>query len=286
MGEQLLNFITTQCDLLSATVSPTVDTIGLHIVISLATIMLVWFGVQEALASAQGGPGFSMGKFLNFFMLITFAYCFVKFYDSAIPGIGYSLKNFISQGTTNLAQTIGHDAIGSMFQTIDGALAKSGPGLVMFTAPYMLVAYMCSQIMLSVLAALVSVILAYGAVAGTIVGLLGPIFIPFLVFDKLEFLFWGWLKAYLSFAFYKVVAAATMSVLGHLFVAYYANVSNFSNPIELIKNFPFLIMLIVVNVFLLLKIPVLTATIFSGHSGGHDAGVGIATAIATRGLMS
>ena len=31
-------------------------------VIALATIMLVWFGVQEALASAQGGPGFNIAK--------------------------------------------------------------------------------------------------------------------------------------------------------------------------------------------------------------------------------
>ena len=66
-------------------VSPSVDALGLHMVIALATIMMVWFGVQEALASAQGGQGFNMAKFLNFFMLITFAYCFVKFYDSTHP---------------------------------------------------------------------------------------------------------------------------------------------------------------------------------------------------------
>ena len=285
MGQQLLNFITAQCDSLTATMSPTLDGIGLHIVIALATIMLVWFGVQEALASAQGGPGFSMAKFLSFFLLITFAYCFVKFYDSSIPGIGYSLKSFISQGTTNIAQSIGQDAIGQMFQDIDGALAKSGPGMVMFTAPYMMVAYVISQLALCVLEALVAVILAYGALAGAIIGILGPIFIPFLVFDKLEFLFWGWVKAYLSFAFYKVVAAATMSILGHLFVSYYASSIDFTNPIAMIKDFPFLVMLIVVNIFLILKIPAITATIFSGHAGGHDAGTGIATSLAVRGLM-
>ena len=89
------------CDNLTATVSPSVDALGLHMVIALATIMLVWFGVQEALASAQGGPGFSIAKFISFFVLITFAYCFVKFYDSSIPGIGYSLKGFISGGTSS-----------------------------------------------------------------------------------------------------------------------------------------------------------------------------------------
>ena len=47
------------CDNLTATVSPSIDSLGLRMVVALATIMLVWFGVQEALASAQGGPGFS-----------------------------------------------------------------------------------------------------------------------------------------------------------------------------------------------------------------------------------
>ena len=285
MGNQLLTFIMHQCDSLTATLSPSVDAIGLHIVLSLATIMLVWFGIQEALASAQGGAGFNVAKFLNFFILITFAYTFVRYYDSAIPGIGYSLKGFISQVTTNLAQTIGQDGIQSMFQSIDTALAKSGPGMAMFTEPYMLFAYTITQIALSVLTGLVAVILAYGAVAGTIIGLLGPIFIPFLVIEKLEFLFWGWFKAYLSFAFYKVVAAATMSVLGHLFITYYAKLADFTSPLTLVKNLPFLIVLVVVNVFLILKIPAITASIFSGSSSGHDAGIGAVTGALTAGIM-
>src|SRR5215469_16679776 len=98
------------CDHLTATVSPSVDAIGLHMVIALATIMLVWFGVQEALASAHMGAGFNVARFLEFFLLITFAYCFVRFYDGSIPGIGYSLKGFISGGTSRVVDYIGHDS--------------------------------------------------------------------------------------------------------------------------------------------------------------------------------
>src|ERR1700722_3223564 len=105
----LLNWITQACSSLTSTVSPSVDAMGVHICVALATIMLVWFGVQEALASAQGGPGFSIAKFLNFFLLITFAYCFVKFYDGSIPGIGYSLRGFIVGGTSRIVDYIGHD---------------------------------------------------------------------------------------------------------------------------------------------------------------------------------
>lgn len=281
----VLRFITDGCDALSAASSPTVDAIGLHIVIALATIMMVWFGVQEALASTQGGPGFSVAKFLSFFMLITFAYVFVKFYDSAIPGIGYSLKGFIKEGSNNLADVIGTDATQSMLSSIHDSIAKSGPAMTIFTAPYFLVVYVFMQLMLGILAALISAIVAYGAVGSTIVGLLGPIFIPFLVFDKLDFLFWGWLKAFIGFSFYKVVAAAAMSVLSHFYLGYYQNLVDFTHPDTLVKNFPILVLLVMVNLFILLKIPALTASIFSGHSVGHDGGMGMATAMVTRGLM-
>ena len=134
------------CDNLTATVAPSVDALGLHMVISLATIMLVWFGVQEALASAHGGPGFSMAKFLNFFLLITFAYCFVKFYDGSIPGIGYSLKGFISGGTSSLVDYIGNDSTQEIQNTIRTALGQVGNLSPSFTEPYTLICTYTVQI--------------------------------------------------------------------------------------------------------------------------------------------
>ena len=74
--------------------------------------------------------------------------------------------------------------------------------------------------------------------------------------------------------------------MAQLYTRYYANLADFTDPVNLVKNFPLLILLVMVNIFILLKIPAMTATIFSGHSGGHDAGQGIAASLATRGLMS
>src|SRR6266496_346526 len=139
------------CDNLTATVSPSLDTLGLHMVIALATIMLVWFGVQEALASAQGGPGFSVSRFLSFFLLITFAYCFVKFYDSSIPWIGYSLKGFISGGTSSLVDYIGSDSTQEVQNTIHTALSKVGTMSPSLTEPYTLLCTFTVQLVLSIL---------------------------------------------------------------------------------------------------------------------------------------
>jgi hypothetical protein len=282
-----LMLIKNGCDNLTATVSPSVDSLGLHMVIALATIMLVWFGVQEALASAQGGPGFNVAKFLNFFLLITFAYCFVRFYDGTIPGIGYSLKGFISGGTSSLVDYIGNDSTQEVQDTIRTALAQVGDMSPSFTEPYKLLCSYTVQIVLSILTALIAVIVAYGAIAATIIGLLGPVFIPWMVFSKTDFLFWGWLKAFLGFEFYKVVAAATMSVMSHLLISYLTSgAMNVNSPEKLVTLMPALLMLCFIAGFILLKIPAMTAALFSGHTGGHDAGFGVATALAVRGLIS
>lgn len=275
------------CESLTATVSPSVDALGLHMVLSLATIVLVWFGVQEALASAHGGPGFNTAKFLNFFLLITFAYCFVRFYDGSIPGIGYSLKGFVSGGTSSIVDYIGSDSTQEVQKTVHTALAQVGNLSPTLTEPYTLLCTYTVQIVLSILTALIAVIIAYGAIGATIVGLLGPIFIPWMVFSKTEFLFWGWLKAFLGFEFYKVVAAATMSVMSHLLITYLTSgAMNIGDPERLIYLMPGLLMLCFVAGFILLKIPAMTASLFSGHTGGHDAGLGIAAGIAARGLIS
>ena len=134
--------------------------------------------------------------------------------------------------------------------------------------------------------ALISVIIAYGAIGATIIGLLGPVFIPWMVFDKTEFLFWGWLKAFLGFEFYKVVAAATMSVMSHLMISYLTSgAMNAGSPEKLVTVMPALLMLCFVAGFILLKIPTMTASLFSGHTGGHGIGMsGLISAAVLKGL--
>jgi TrbL/VirB6 plasmid conjugal transfer protein len=282
----LFQSIAQACQSLAAAVEPSISALGIHIVLALATIVMVWFGVQEALASAHGEAGFSMGRFLNLFMLLTFAYAMVNYYDSSIPGLGFSLKGFIDGGTINLVNLIGSDGSNAMLNEINAASSKTGPGLLnTMMSPYYAIVYFAMQFLLALLAAIVSAIVAYGAIAATIIGLLGPIFIPFLVFDKLDWLFWGWLKAYLGFSFYKVVAAATLNVLSHVLTNFYVQLGqSLSDPSLLVKTLPLLVLLVLVNIYILLKIPTMTHTLFTGGSGGHGGGLGIAT-MAIRGAM-
>ena len=281
MGTGLFDFIAQGCRSLATTAAPSITAMGIHIVLALATIMMVWFGVQEALASAHGGAGFSMGRFLNLFMLLTFAYAMVNYYDSSIPGLGFSIKGFIDGGTTNLVSLIGSDGSTTMLNQIHAASSKTGPSMLSsIMSPYYAIVYFVVQFLLAVLGATVSAILAYGAIAATIIGLLGPIFIPFLVFDKLDWLFWGWLKAYLGFSFYKVVAAATMNVLSYVLTTYYIQLGqSVSDPSTIVQTLPLLILLVLVNIYILFKIPTMTHSLFGGGISGHGGGLGVVMAL-------
>ena len=68
-----------------------------------------------------------------------------------------------------------------MLSEIHAASSKTGPSLLTTVmSPYYAIVYFVVQFLLALLAAIVSAILAYGAIAATIIGLLGPISSRFL----------------------------------------------------------------------------------------------------------
>lgn len=277
----LLDWINQGIDNLTLTSGPGIDALGFRIFVALLTTMMVWFGVQEALSSAESSRGFSFSKFVHFVVIASFAYTFIEFYDTPIPAVGYSFKQFIAVGATSVANTIGQDSVNQMNKTIADMQNQLGSGIVkaMMNTYYALTMVLV-QLMLGFFSATIAAIVAYGAIAAAVAGLIGPLFIPFLLVDKLSFLFWGWLRAFIGFSFYKVIAAAVLNVLGHLYQLYYMNLIPL-DPVTLVTKLPLLMLLILVNIYILFKIPAITSSIFSGHTGGHDGGFGL-IALASR----
>ena len=58
----LLDWINQGIDNMTQVAGPGMDALGFRIFVALLTTMMVWFGVQEALSSAQGGPGFNFAS--------------------------------------------------------------------------------------------------------------------------------------------------------------------------------------------------------------------------------
>jgi type IV secretory pathway VirB6-like protein len=94
--------------------------------------------------------------------------------------------------------------------------------------------------------------------------LIGPIFIPWFIVPKLDWLFWGWLKAFIGFSFYQVVASAFLFVFSQVVVGVFKVLGtlSLSNIVTLLPA-----LLTLVFVYGLHKIPELTASILGGRSG-------------------
>jgi type IV secretory pathway VirB6-like protein len=278
----LLDWINQGIDSMTQVAGPGMDTLGFRIFVALLTTMMVWFGIQEALSSAQGGSGFNFAKFVDFVIVASFAYTMIEFYDSTIPGVGYSFRQFITVGATDVARIIGADGLNQLNKTVNDMQSNMGANMIKAAMDtYYAIVIVLVQVLLAIYTAAITAIVAYGALAAAVVGLLGPLFIPFLLVDKLSFLFWGWLRAFIGFNFYKVVAAAVLSILGHLYQLFYMSLIPLE-PITLITKLPLLMLLVLVNVYLLFKIPAITSSIFSGHTGGQGGGGLGLVALASR----
>ncbi len=238
--------------------------IGQAMFLSLATIMIVWFGLKSGLSAGERGSGFHFGQFASLILMISFGYAMTQYYDVPIPGIGRSFYHLIIDQTEYLSTIIA----GAQLQNASDAISQyqsriQSPGLTDIAGN---VAYILDLIIMALWQAVAIVITIYGFVAQAICILVGPIFIPFFIVPKLEWLFWGWLKCFIQYAFYQVIAAATMFVIGNLVIYVLTQPPFFPVP-DPVTLLSLLTIVFLGGVYCLLKVPALTSHIFSGMSG-------------------
>jgi hypothetical protein len=238
--------------------------LGQGMFLSFATIMIVWFGVKNALGSSDGSGGFHFANFAALIMMIAFGFAMTQYYAAPIPGIGRSFYHLIIDQTSYLSDLL----TGTQLQNASDAINQyqgqiQSPGLSDFSGS---IAYIIDIAILAVWKAVAIIITAYGFVAQAICILIGPVFIPFFIVPKLEWLFWGWLKCFMQYAFYQVIAAATMFVMGNL-VVYVLTQPPFLPVPDPVSLLTLLIVVFLGGVYALLKVPALTNHIFSGMSG-------------------
>ena len=110
-------------------------------------------------------------------------------------------------------------------------------------------------------------VIAFGLIASAVCGLLGPIFVPFFIVPKLDWLFWGWLRSFIQYSFVPVVAIAFLMIFEQFVFRYVTTLPPMITQAE--YGVYALQAFAVVATFCLgiLQVPSLTQSIFSGSSG-------------------
>src|SRR6202522_2389442 len=246
------------------------DTMGQNLFRSFATILIAWFGIKSALASASGRPSFQFDHFASLLLTISFGFAMVNYYSAPIPGVGVSFHNLV----TNEAQFLSTQIDQAQLQTVVTQVANfearmDSPGWGDLFGPAV---YIIVTILLAAAQAIAIVVIAYGFIATAVCVLVGPVFIPFFIVPKMEWLFWGWFRCFIQYAFYQVIAAAVVYIIGNLMLgALSLPPAGALSTAELLSWFPVLFITFLASIYVLLKIPSLANHIFSGTSGGSSA---------------
>jgi TrbL/VirB6 plasmid conjugal transfer protein len=246
------------------------ETMGAHMFRGFAVILIVWFGVKSALASASGGmvPALHYDQFAGLLMTIAFGFGMITYYSHPIPGFGVSFYHLIIDQGLDLSNQLNHSIVQELWDRLTNLYwGMETPGLTIALNILEIIRYTVTILCILVAQAAVFAVIAFGYVAAAIAVMLGPIFIPFFIVPHMEWLFWGWLKSLIQYAFYPVVANAYVFVFGNLLIHFIdAHQPPYDGATILLLFFP-LVLLLIAFTYGILKIPSLVNSLFTGRSG-------------------
>jgi len=245
------------------------DAMGQNLFRMFATILVAWFGIKMALSAASGNHVLHFEKLASLILTISFGFGMVNYYNRPIPGIGSSFHNLVTDEAQFLASKIDQNQLQTVMDGVSNfetRLDSPGFGDILGAAIYVIII-----VLLAAAQAVTIVVVAFGFIATAVCVLVGPIFIPFFIVPEMEWLFWGWFKAFIQYAFYQVIAAAVVYIIANLLVGTLRlPPAGTLSTVQLMAWFPVLLITFLAAIYALLKVPVLTNHIFSGASGGSS----------------
>jgi TrbL/VirB6 plasmid conjugal transfer protein len=246
---------------------------GTRMYLAFATIMLCWFGIKMALGAGEFYAGMQFSRFASLVLMISFGFGMITYYSSPLPGIGIDFHHLITDQAQYLSTTISQNMIDTITTRISAFMGTiESPGLTLTVSTDLV--YWAIIILLALAEAIAIVVFAFGIIASAVCILLGPIFIPFFIVPQLDWLFWGWLKCFIQYAFYQVIAAAVIFIIGNILTAFMNLYGGRPIPVTEQESLVApLFIVIIASVYALIKVPMLTSHLFSGSSGGSAAGI-------------
>lgn len=248
------------------------DAMGQNLFRMFATILVAWYGIKSALSAASGKHTFQFDHFASLLLTLAFGFAMVNYYSTPIPGIGTSFHNLVTDEAQFLANRINQTELQTIVDRIGDFESRiDAPGVTDLLGTIL---YAVVIILLAAAQAISIVVIAYGFIATAVCVLVGPVFVPFFIVPKMEWLFWGWLRCFLQYAFYEVIAAAVVYIVGNLIIGVLTlQGTGTISTVQLIGWFPVLFITFLASIYVLLKVPSLTNHIFSGTAGGSSAGL-------------
>ena len=250
---------------------------GQGLFMAFATIVLCWEGIR--LMFSNDGLSDKMFDFAKVLLFVAFGYGLITFYESPLPGIGVSFSNLITDQTAYFQSVLEARAFDNIYQHFDDLSAHfMQPDAWSILANLI---YWTVLLLVAFAKAVSLAVIAFGLIASAVCGLVGPIFVPFFIVPKLDWLFWSWLKAFIQYSFIPVVAIAFLMIFEQFVYRYVTTLPPTITSAEYGVYGLQAAAVIATFCMGIILVPSLTSSIFSGQ-GGQAIVPGIPRSIRTR----
>ena len=227
------SFLDIALDSLTTAAGAPIVALGNDLFVLLALIVIVLQGAKIAFGSA-----IQPWELARVVIGIWIPWVMLQFYTVIIPGVEFTFPHMIVAGGNWLNDLLVDDSVSSvqielteLFAALtaerdsaigSGSLWKllktSFQTMLTETTGFLVVLFMA--LMMLILFAVTYAQVIWAQIALAILIILGPIFIPFLVFEPMAFLFWGWFKAMITYSLYAVIAGAVLRVFSAVGIAF------------------------------------------------------------------
>jgi hypothetical protein len=231
--------------------------------LSFATILLAWHGIRMMLASRPLGE--HMFGFARLVLVIAFGDAMIVYYGSPIPGIGISFSNLITDQTAYLANLVSARSIQSAQQNLNtlwNGLSQPDAWSILANLLYWTMLLVIGLAQFALL-----FVTSFSLIASAICALVGPLFVPFFIVPTLEWIFWGWLKAFIQYSFMRVIANAFIFLFERFLSGFLQTLPPGLRLEDQLLYSVHVVMILVTFTVGVLLVPSLTSSIFSGRSG-------------------
>ena len=277
-------FLDQVMDDIMAANGPTILSAGNTLWRGLAAIVVVWTGIKIAMSGT-----FSMWALIELVIGLWIPWVMLLFYATPIPGVGLTFPGMIAGGGNWLHSFFLSDIVhavqielSNLVQVQTTALSDAWAGtswLELYTAfgdvvstlitgtSMLLLIFLCLVVIYAVTYAQV----IWAQMAILILTFVGPMMIPWLVFEPMAFLFWGWFRSMITFALYGAIAGAIMRVFMSVslgFLTTFIGSADVENPVQMVSWLLILLPLMVAGVLASLKVGELAGMLVSGGGGG------------------
>lgn len=218
-----ITWVTSAIDSLVLSGSGLFLTTGTQILTALGVIMLVIYGLKWASASASRHWGeFDFPAAIHFFALFLVAEAMLRYYNTPLPWTSSSVSSILPDTTRYFAGQIDLTILDTLLVKTNALQANMLSSMFLLNSMMLWVYSMIMVVMFLMQGTMFSVnVLSFVAIG--IGGLVGPLFIPWLIVPRWSGLFWNWLQFMLKYSFYRVIASAVTYIWATVLVRFIDN---------------------------------------------------------------